>query len=160
MAIKPKANGEHTEDVTRVGRHADGGQSQEKYPVNAKVSAKLDPYIAANPDDMQFYRDMVKENPEYAARSLMLKDLDSITARTNLVRDQVTGCWEFYRAQTPEVRSYFDQQLAKVGPYHKDAKVVQLVRNEQAYQNEQALKQAGRRTTETATPRAAAGVGA
>ncbi len=113
-----------------------------EYKVSAKVEARLNPYIQANPADVARYTKLVKENPERAVRSLMLKDLDMVTEQMKLVRGQVEGAKQYYAAQPAEKKAYIDEQLAKVGPYHKDLRLVKLVLNEMGYRDRQQLRQA------------------
>lgn len=91
-----------------------------EYRVNPKVQAKLDPYIAAHQKDFTYYTKLIAENPERAARTLMLKDLEMHEEAMRRINRQLPQAKEFYESQTPEVRKRIDDAIAKVNPYHHD----------------------------------------
>jgi hypothetical protein len=85
-----------------------------------RVEARLNPYIAAHPKDMEYYQNLVSQNPERAARTLMLKDLEKFEDTMKRVQRQLPQAKEFYEKQTPEVKARIDEAIAKVNPYHQD----------------------------------------
>jgi hypothetical protein len=91
-----------------------------EFRVSERVEAKLNPYIEAHPKDLEHYRRLISENPDRAARTLMLKDLEMFEVTMKQVLRQLPQAKEFYDKQTPEVKKRIDESVAKVNPYHHD----------------------------------------
>jgi hypothetical protein len=85
-----------------------------------RVESRLNPYIAAHPKDMEYYQNLVTQNPERAARTLMLKDLEKFEETSKRIQRQLPQAKEFYEKQTPEVKARIDEAVAKVNPFHHD----------------------------------------
>ena len=110
-AAKPKTerNGQHDDNDARPGSRT-----------SDRVESRLNPYIDAHAKDMEYYRKLVGENPERAARTLMLKDMEKYEETMKRVQRQMPQAKEFYEKQSPEVKARIDEAVAKVNPYHHD----------------------------------------
>ena len=120
--------------------------------VNEDNLKRLNPYIAANQGAMERYTKLVKENPERAVRTLMLKDMQTHDADMRIVEKQMPAAKEWYAKQTPEVKKQIDQRIADVDPYNKEQAFVQAVIRERNWQNRLPLAQAPRTAMAGARP--------
>lgn len=110
-------------------------QPRPTYRTTERVEARLNPYIEAHPRDHEYYKRLITENPERAARTLMLKDLEMHEEVMKRINRQLPKAKEFYDQQTPEVRKRIDDAIAKVNPYHHDQAFVGEVLSEYNRQN-------------------------
>lgn len=110
-------------------------QTRPSYRTTERVEARLNPYIEAHPRDLEYYKRLIGENPERAARTLMLKDLEMHEEVMKRINRQLPKAKEFYDQQTPEVRKRIDDAIAKVNPYHHDQAFVGEVLTEYNRQN-------------------------
>ncbi len=116
--------------------------------VNEEIDKQLNAYIDANKDAFDRYKKLVQENPERAARTLMLKDMQAHKAAQRLVEKQLPAAVEWYDKQKPEVKKNIDERVAKASPFDRDQEFVRAVVRERNWQNRLPLAQ---------TPRMAAG---
>lgn len=100
-----------------------------------RVEARLNPYIEAHQKDLGYYTKLIAENPERAARTLMLKDLEMHEETMKRVTRQLPQAREFYEKQTPEIKKRIDDAVAAVNPYHHDQAFVGEVVTEYNRQN-------------------------
>lgn len=108
--------------------------------VNADVEKRLNPYIEANKNDYERYLALAKENPERAARSMMLKDLDYLEREATLNKKQIAGAKEWLERQPDDVKELIVRQLD--GTTHatqKDMRLLQLVLNRMRFENSRTL---------------------
>lgn len=139
---------------------ANAAQTQTPTPRNdfrtsERVEARLNPYIEAHPRDLEYYRKLIAENPERAARTLMLKDLEMFETTMKQVTRQLPQAKEYYEKQTPEVKKRIDDAVAKVNPYHHDQAFVGEV---MAEVRRQSFSQVfGKKPTPTTAPAMSAG---
>ncbi len=110
-------------------------QSRPTYRTAERVEARLNPYIEAHSKDLEYYKRLIAENPERAARTLMLKDLEMHEEVMKRINRQLPKAKEFYDQQTPEVRKRIDDAVARVNPYHHDQAFVGEVLSEYNRQN-------------------------
>lgn len=120
--------------------------------VNEEVEKRLNPYIEANKDAMERYSKLVKENPDRAVRTLMLKDMQAHEGEMRMVEKQMPAAREWYAQQKPEVRKQIDQRIADVHPYNRDQAFVQAVVRERNWQNRLPLAQTPRPAMAGARP--------
>jgi len=120
--------------------------------VNEEVEKRLNPYIAANKDAEARYTKLVKENPDRAVRTLMLKDMQAHQGEMRLIEKQLPAAKEWYDHQKPEVQKQIDQRLADVHPYQRDQAFVQAVVRERNWQNRLPLAQSARPAMTGARP--------
>lgn len=114
-------------------------ENQRDPKVNPEVNKRLDAYIAANQNDLQYYTRLVKENPDRAVRVLLLKDLNRHDNDMRLIEKQKPAAQEWYEKQKPEIRQRIDERLAKVNPFYADKAFVGEVLREMGRQNRQLL---------------------
>lgn len=125
-AVKPKAESPKYDALPpRNGTPPPEGDRPETGPraefrTNERVEARLNPYIEAHQKDLEHYRKLIAENPDRAARTLMLKDLEMHEVTMKQVVRQLPQAKEFFDKQAPEVRQRIDDAIAKVNPYHHD----------------------------------------
>ena len=80
--------------------------------ISENVERRLNPYIAANPEDYQGYTRLVAENPERAARTLMLRDLQAVEREVSLKKNEIAGAERWFEQQSDDVKGFIRQQLA------------------------------------------------
>ena len=119
---------------------------------NEDVEKRLNPYIEANKEAMERYTKLVKENPDRAVRTLMLKDMQAHEGEMRMVEKQMPAAKEWYDKQTLEVKKSIDKRIAEVHPYNKDQAFVQAVVRERNWQNRLPLAQTPRMATAGARP--------
>lgn len=102
---------------------------------NAEVEKRLNPYIEANRNDFERYTKLVKENPDRAVRTLMLKDMTAREGEMRLIEKQIPAARDWYNRQTPEVKQGIDERVAKVAPFNRDQAFVTAVVRERNWQN-------------------------
>ena len=108
--------------------------------VNAKVEERLNPYIEANKEDHERYLKLAKENPERAARTLCLKDLDYLEREVTLKKHQIAGAKAWLAKQPAELQSFINEQHAKIThPQQKELALLRLVLNRMNFDNSRAL---------------------
>jgi hypothetical protein len=108
--------------------------------INPDVEKRLNPYIDANKDVYDRYLALARENPERAARSMMLKDLDYLEREATLNKKQIAGAKEWLERQPADVKEFVGNQLE--GTTHaaqKDMRLLQLVLNRMRFENSRAL---------------------
>jgi hypothetical protein len=120
--------------------------------VNEDVEKRLNPYIEANKDAMERYTKLVKENPDRAVRTLMLKDMQAHEGEMRMVEKQMPAAKEWYDKQTLEVKKAIDKRIAEVHPYNRDQAFVQAVVRERNWQNRLPLAQTPRPAMAGARP--------
>lgn len=103
--------------------------------VNEEIDKQLNTYIEANKETFERYTKLVQENPERAARTLMLKDMQSHKAAQRLVEKQLPAAVEWYDKQKPEVKKSIDERVAKASPFDRDQEFVRAVVRERNWQN-------------------------
>lgn len=110
--------------------NGEDADSRQGFRTSDRVEARLNPYIEAHSKDLEYYKKLISENPERAARTLMLKDLEKFEETMKRVNRQMPQAKEFYEKQTPEVKARIDEALAKVNPYHHDQAFIGEVSSE------------------------------
>lgn len=119
---------------------------------NEEVERRLNPYIDANKEALERYTKLVKEDPDRAVRTLMLKDMQTHEGEMRMVEKQMPAANEWYGKQTLEVKKQIDQRIADVHPYNKDQAFVQAVVRERNWQNRLPLAQTARPAMAGARP--------
>ena len=74
--------------------NGEDADSRQGFRTSDRVEARLNPYIEAHSKDLEYYKKLISENPERAARTLMLKDLEKFEEtmkRVNRQMPQETG---------------------------------------------------------------------
>lgn len=94
----------------------------------------IESFRADHPNKEEYYTRLVKENPQRAVRSLLLKDAEYYKLRTNYLTNQLPSARAFYDAQTPEARARIDRQLVNSKPFYRDADFVEAVIRESGRQ--------------------------
>jgi hypothetical protein len=102
---------------------------------NEEVERRLNPYIDANKETFARYTKLVKEDPDHAVRTLMLKDMQVHEGEMRFVAKQMPAAKEWYDKQTLEVKKAIDKRIAEVHPYNRDQAFVQAVVRERNWQN-------------------------
>ncbi len=90
-----------------AGEGQAAGNAPESTPGNRtsrKVEERLNPYIAAHPKDLAYYTKLIAENPERAARTLMLRDLEAFEGTMKRIERQMPYMQAFFDQQSPEVK--------------------------------------------------------
>ncbi len=96
--------------------------------VNLKVEERLNPYIDANKDDHARYLKLATENPERAARTLCLKDLEYLEREATLKKNQIAGARDWLAQQPAESQKRINDQLAATThPLQKDLALLRVV---------------------------------
>jgi hypothetical protein len=119
---------------------------------NEEVERRLNPYIDANKEALERYTKLVKEDPDRAVRSLMLKDMQAHEGEMRMVEKQMPAAKEWYDKQTLEVKKAIDKRIAEVHPYNRDQAFVQAVVRERNWQNRLPLAQTPRPAMAGARP--------
>lgn len=123
-ATKPKNDPKSEAHAPQTEAPANGAKPEttprSDFRTSERVESRLNPYIEAHPRDLEHYKKLIAENPERAARTLMLKDLEMFEVTMKQVTRQLPQAKEFYEKQTPEVKKRIDEAVAKVNPYHHD----------------------------------------
>lgn len=112
--------------------------------VNEEIDKQLNAYIEANKETFARYTRLVQENPERAARTLMLKDMQTHKTAQRLVEKQLPAALEWYDKQKPEVKQTIDDRVAKASPFDRDQEFVRAVVRERNWQNRLPLAQSPR----------------
>jgi hypothetical protein len=108
--------------------------------VNAKVEERLNPYIEANQEDHDRYLRLAKENPERAARSMCLKDLEYLEREVTLKKNQIAGAKAWLAKQPAELQAFIHDQQAKIThPQQKELAMLRHVLNRMNFDNSRAL---------------------
>ena len=152
MALKTNENAGAESPHTETSGAKPEANSTRPPRVNEDVEKRLNPYIAANKGAEVRYTKLVKEDPERAVRTLMLKDMQSHEGGMRLVEKQLPAAKEWYDKQKPEVKKQIDKRIAEVDPYLKDKAFVQAVVRERNWQNRLPLAQAARPAMAGARP--------
>lgn len=132
--------------------------AERTFRTNPETDKKIDSHMAANPRDVSFYSDVVKNHPERAVRMLCHKDQQKYEQDMRLVMKQLPGARDFYEKQPPEVKQRIDNNLTGVNPYYHDKAFVGEVLREMDRQNRRAL--ASPRTDQGPAPSPAAAMSA
>lgn len=101
---------------------------------NPEKQRMIEDYRVAHPTKEEYYQRLVKENPERAVRTFLLKDAEYYKVRTSYLTNQLPSAQAFYDAQTPEARARIDRQLANSKPFYRDADFVEAVLRESGRQ--------------------------
>lgn len=100
-------------------------------------------YREAHPGKEEFYTRLVKENPERAVSSLLLKDAEYYKLRMNYLLNQLPEARAFYAAQTPEAKARIDRQIANSKPFYRDTDFVEAALRESGRQGFKATVKQG-----------------
>lgn len=113
MAIKPK----QTEPQAQAQAPALNEERQQR--INPEVDARLTQFMEANSKNTEYYRKLVKENPERAVRALMLNRMFRHEDRMRLVEKQMPLVKEWVE-QTPGMMERIMQRVQKVNPFYRE----------------------------------------
>lgn len=102
---------------------------------NPEIQQKIQEHKAANPENAAYYARLVKEHPDRAIDTLVLRDVQKHENEMRLIVKQLPQAEAFYQSQTPEARARIDAAIKDVNPYYKD----------KAFVNE-CLRESGRQT--------------
>lgn len=127
---------------------------------NEEVKAKIAEYKKANPDDAVYFRRLVREHPDRAADTLVLREVEKHERQMKLIMKQMPAAKAFYASQTPEAKARIDADLDGVAPYYKDKAFVQAFFREKDRQARREATQSGVATTPQNPPKAGAKVAA
>lgn len=111
------------------------GQSRR---TDVDINTRLDDYIAKSPADFERYTNLVKDDPAYAVRSLMLKDMTRFEDRAGLVAKLVPEAKKFLESLPPEEQEKIQAKVDSVDPMFRDSR---LVREVNAYMDRQAISE-------------------
>jgi hypothetical protein len=124
---------------TRETRASVGEPPPLQFRTNPEVERRLNAYKEANPNDVAYFRRVVREAPDRAADMLLLKDMQRHESEMRLVEKQIPQAKAFYEAQSEDVRARIDNRLEEVSPYYRDKALVSEVLREMNRQNRQVL---------------------
>ena len=113
MALKTKPSPAPSPD-------APDSSAETQFRSNPEIDARLDTFIGANQRDFDYYTKLVKENPERAVRSLLLKDMQKHESDMRLVFKQLPAAQEFLKEQPAEVQERIKARLADVNPFYQE----------------------------------------
>jgi hypothetical protein len=116
MAIKEK----NQNSITPPGIPAIRGTTKEGFLFNDKIDAKLTKFMADNPEITEHYTKLVKENPDRAIRSFMLRTMfkhEAIAERNALQAPQVKE----WANQNPEVAQRVAEKIKTTNPIMRAA---------------------------------------
>lgn len=116
MAIKEK----NQTTVIPPGLPATRGTTKEGFLFNDQIDARLTKFMADNPDITEHYTKLVKENPDRAIRSFMLRTMfkhEAIAERNSLQGPQVRE----WANQNPEVAQRVAEKIKTTNPIMRAA---------------------------------------
>lgn len=118
MAIdtKPKTNADRPQPMT--------------FRDNPEVKKKIEAHKAARPNDVTYYSRLVREYPERAIDTLILKDVQKHDSEMRLIEKQLPQAKAFYDAQPANVRERIDENLKEIPDYYRDKAFVSEVLRE------------------------------
>ena len=93
---------------------------------NAAVNAKLDAFIAANPDTNTVYIELVKRHPEHAVRKLMLAKMDKFNEDLKFAQ-RLLPQLKAWVAEHPGMEESIQKSLENVAPARRDIVYVNIV---------------------------------
>lgn len=125
MAIKPK------QTQTPAQGQAPVLSEERQQRINPEVDARLTQFMEANSKNTEYYRNLVKENPERAVRSLMLNRMFKHEDRMRLVEKQMPLVKEWVE-QTPGMMERIMQRIQKVNPFYKERAFVSEAMRQQS----------------------------
>jgi hypothetical protein len=94
---------------------------------NPEVKAKIEKHKKENPEDVVFYTRLVKENPERAIDTFILRDLQKHEGEMKMIERQLAPCREWYEKQDAAGKARIDKALEGVSPYYRDKAFVNAV---------------------------------
>jgi hypothetical protein len=95
---------------------------------NPAINARLDDYITRSPADFDRYTTLVKEDPAYAVRSLMLKDMMKFEDEMRLVTTQLPQAKKFLESLSKEEQAKIQAKVDSVDPMFRDHRLVKEIR--------------------------------
>jgi hypothetical protein len=116
MAIKEK----NQTTAASLGLPATRGTTREGFLFNDQIDARLTKFMADNPEITEHYTKLVKENPDRAIRSFMLRTMfkhEAIAERNTLQAPQVRE----WANQNPEVAQKVAAQIKTMNPIMRAA---------------------------------------
>lgn len=147
MALKAKEP-EHGAPAPNQNSGDDVSSSVKTPRINEEVQARLEPYIQANKETFERYHTLAKTNPERAARTLMLRDLDWLEREVSLKKNQIAGAKEWLSHQSDETKERIEKRLAETThPQQRELALLQLVLNRMRFENSQLLSKAAKTRT-------------
>lgn len=95
---------------------------------NPAIDARLDEYIGRSPADFERYTKLVTEDPAYAVRTLMLKDMNRFEDEMRLVAKQLPEAKKFLASLSKEEQATIQAKVETVDPLFRDHRLVKEVR--------------------------------
>lgn len=96
--------------------------------INPEEDKKINEYIECKPKQFEYYRNLVAENPERAARSLMYKDLLMEIRKDNFYQKFAQNAKEWLNQQPSEVREKIENKLKSVNRFSQNTALVNEVK--------------------------------
>ena len=119
------------------------------------MKAKIAEYKKANPDDAVYFGRLVREHPDRAADTLVLREVEKHESQMRLIMKQMPAAKAFYASQTPEAKARIDADIEGVAPYYKDKAFVQAFFREKDRQARREATQSSTATTPQTPPQKA-----
>jgi hypothetical protein len=119
---------------------------------NEEVKEKIAAYKKANPKDAVYYSRLVREHPERATDTFILREVQQHEREMKLIMKQMPAAKAFYASQTPEARARIDADVERVNPYYKDREFVQAFFREKDRQARREATQSGVATAPQTAP--------
>jgi hypothetical protein len=95
--------------------------------INPQVNARLDAYIGARSGDFDHYAKLVRENPERAVRTLMLKDMFRHEREMKMVEKQLPEARRIFGELPKDVQAEIQKKVEAVEPMFADKTLVNEV---------------------------------
>ena len=96
------------------------GEAEGRAPrINEKVDQKLTTFMADNPKATEYYRTLVKDDPERAVRTIMLAKLNKYEDQMRLVEKQMPLVKQWVD-QTPGMREKIEAKIKDVNPIYRE----------------------------------------
>lgn len=121
---------------------------------NPEIKKRIEEHKKENPSDVLYYTRLVKEHPERAIDTFMLKDLQKHENEMKLIAKQLPQAKAFYNSQTPDARARIDRDMEGVQPYYHDKAFVSAALREK---DRQTRREFATPTTPAEAPKPSAG---
>lgn len=95
---------------------------------NPAINARLDDFISRSPADFERYTKLVKEDPDYAVRSLMLKDMLKFEDEMRLVTTQLPQARKLLEGLSKDEKAKIQTKIDSVDPMFREHRLVKEIR--------------------------------